>query len=136
MKTNKLFLVGVLSAWIVGAGGDFSARAFEATQTVSGGGVSVAVTYINPRASEDARFEVALNTHSVVLDSYDLKKLVSLRDGSGKIYTPTKVENKGGGHHRQVALTFPKISEEAKRVDVVIKDVAGVKERSFSWVLK
>jgi hypothetical protein len=33
-------------------------------------------------------------------------------------------------------LTFPKVSPEAKRLEIVIKDVAGVKERTFRWNLE
>jgi len=33
-------------------------------------------------------------------------------------------------------LTFPKLSSQAKRIEVVIKDVAGVKERNFRWDLR
>jgi len=30
-------------------------------------------------------------------------------------------------------VIFPKVSSEAKRLEVVIKDVAGMKERTFNW---
>jgi hypothetical protein len=125
-------LVFVVGNFLMGPSESFGA-ASEATQTVSGGGVTVTVTYVNPGKDESPRFQVALNTHSVALDSYDFKTLALLRDGVGKTYAPTKVENKGGGHHRQVILTFPKIAPDAKRVEIVIKDVAGVKERTFRW---
>jgi hypothetical protein len=59
-----------------------------------------------------------------------------LRDDTGKNYTPTAAENKGGGHHREVTLTFPKISAGAKSSEMVITDVAGVKERTFRWDLE
>jgi hypothetical protein len=32
-----------------------------------------------------------------------------------------------------VTLTFPKISSDARRVEIVIKEVAGVTERTFRW---
>ena len=105
------------------------------TQTNSGAGVTVEVTYINPNGTEDARFQVALNTHSVDLDGYDLKSLSLLREETGKAYQPTKVENKGSGHHRQIVIVFPKASPQAKRLELVINDIAGVKERSFRWDL-
>jgi hypothetical protein len=103
------------------------------TRTHSGGGVTVKVTYLNPQGKEDARFEISLDTHSVDLDSYDLKALSSLRDGAGRAYQPTKVESKGSGHHRQVVLVFPKPAPGSSRIELVIKDIAGVKERSFVW---
>ena len=45
-------------------------------------------------------------------------------------------ENKGSGHHRELTLIFPKVAPEAKRLEIVIKDVAGVKERGFRWNLQ
>ena len=133
MKRATLILAGFLWTLLVGHGAEPAAAVPDATQTVSGGGVTVAVTYLNPTKNETPRFQVALNTHSVTLDSYDLKALALLRDQTGKIYAPTTVENKGGGHHRQVIVTFPKISPDAKRVEMVIKDIAGINERTFRW---
>jgi hypothetical protein len=103
------------------------------TRTHSGGGVTVKVTYLNPQGTEDARFEISLDTHSLDLDSYDLKALSSLRDGAGKTYQPGNVENKGSGHHRQLVLVFPKSARGSSRLELVIKDIAGIKERSFVW---
>jgi hypothetical protein len=74
-----------------------------------------------------------LDTHSVVLDGYDLTAVTVLRDDTGKNYVPTGAENKGSGHHREATLSFPKISPDAKRLEIVMKDVAGVKERIFRW---
>lgn len=103
------------------------------TQTDSGGGVTVKVTYQNPQGTEDARFDIALDTHSVNLDALDLKAVSLLRDEAGNTYQPTRIENKGSGHHRQVILVFPKPSGEVKKLELVIKDIAGVKERLFRW---
>src|SRR5262249_42981981 len=103
------------------------------TRTHAGGGVTVKVTYLNPQGTEDARFEISLDTHSVDLDSYDLKALSSLRDGAGRTYQPSNVENKGSGHHRQVVLAFPKPAPGSSRIELVIKDIADVKEWSFVW---
>lgn len=105
------------------------------TRTRSGGGVTVKVTYLNPKGAEDARFLVVLDTHSVDLDSYDLKNLSVLRDDPGQSYQATKVENKGSGHHREVTLIFPKLSASSKRLELVIQDIAKVKERTFRWDL-
>jgi hypothetical protein len=136
MNALRFLLLNFILAGLLAVNGNALEAAGSAdTQTVSGGGVTVAVTYTNPRVGQAPRFDVTLNTHSVDLDGYDFKNLTVLRD-EAKTYAPTKVESKGSGHHRQVALTFPKISEGAKRVEVIIKDVAGVKERTFRWVLK
>jgi hypothetical protein len=134
MKTSSLFLGEVvLITFLLGHGQSFGATASDPTQTASGGGVTVTVVYSNLKSDDYPRFQVSLNTHSVALDSYDLKSITVLRDDSGKEYLPTAAENKGAGHHRQVTLTFPKISPNPKRVELVIKDVAGIKERNFGW---
>ncbi len=115
--------------------GESGAAASEPTQTDSGGGVTVKVTYLNPQSSEDARFQVVLDTHSVNLDEYDLKSLSLLRDETGKTYAAKQVENKGSGHHRQITIVFPRVAPETKKLELVLKEIAGVKERSLRWDL-
>jgi hypothetical protein len=97
--------------------------------------VTVKVTYLNPKGSDGVRFQVALDTHSVNLDSYNLKTISVLRDDAGNIYSPTAVENKGSGHHRETTVSFAKVAAGAKRVELVIMDVAGMKDRIFRWDL-
>jgi hypothetical protein len=136
MRVLKILVMGLVLGGFLRGGESFGAAATDATQTVSGGGVTAKVTYLNPKSSDDPRFQVVLDTHSVALDGYDLKAISLLRDDTGKTYLPNAVENKGSGHHREVILTFPKVSPEAKRLEIVIKDVAGVKERTFHWNLE
>jgi len=131
-----LFVGGVFLFSLFETRVSFGASAGGLTQTQAGGGVTVKVTYLNPRASDDVRFEVILDTHSANLDGYDLKNLSLLRDEAGKTYEVTKTENKGSGHHREINIVFSKPSAEAKRLELVIKDVAGVKERTFRWNLE
>jgi hypothetical protein len=133
MKMLGMVLAGlIINGLLLKAEGGFAAGASNA-RTVAGGGVTVTVTYLDPKTSNDLRFQVVLDTHSVNLDGYDLKAIAVLRDDTGKSYLPTEVENKGSGHHREVMVIFPKVSSEAKRLEVVIKDVAGMKERTFNW---
>jgi hypothetical protein len=131
MKIFSVLLAALFLTGLLGINESFDAAATDATQTVSGGGVTAKVTYLNPKSNDDPRFQVVLDTHSVNLDSYDLKAITVLRDDTGKSYVPTGVENKGTGHHRETTVSFPKISNEAKRLEILIKDVAGVKERTF-----
>jgi hypothetical protein len=112
------------------------ANASQPTRTNSGGGVTVKVTPLESKASDTLHFRVVLDTHSVNLDAYDLKAIALLRDDSSKSYSPSAVESKGGGHHREAVLTFPKPPSEAKRIELLIKDLAGIKERTFQWELK
>jgi hypothetical protein len=94
--------------------------------------VTVKATYLAQTAHE-SRFSVMLDTHSVNLDMYDLTALSVLRDDTGLTMQPTGAENKGSGHHREVILTFPRPSMDRKWLELVVKDVAGVKERVFRW---
>lgn len=133
VKPIKVFVAGLLISGLLGIGQSFSATASHTTRTDSGGGVTVKVTFLDSKGTGDLRFQVVLDTHSVDLDGYDLKGLAVLLDEAGKTYLPATVENKGGGHHRQVMMTFPKSASQGKRIEMVIKDIAGVKERKFLW---
>ena len=136
MKVVKAFLITIALGFGFMNSELFGAAASGATQTVAGGGVTAKVTFLNPKDADDFRFQVVLDTHSVNLDAYDLKTITVLRDDAGKSYVPVAAENKGSGHHREAIVSFPKISPESKRIELIIKDVAGVKERTFVWNLE
>ncbi|MEX0803296.1 MAG: hypothetical protein WD688_08275 [Candidatus Binatia bacterium] len=138
MKGRTLVFLGCLLFSGMGGYSEIvEAADSEMTKTISGGGVTAKVTYLNPKDNNDEpRFQIVLDTHSANLDAYDLKTITALRDDTGKTYLATGIENKGSGHHREATLTFPKVSPESKRFEVIIKDVAGVKERAFRWNLQ
>ena len=136
MKIFITLLAGLLFSVLLTIDGTVDVIASDATQAIAGGGVTVKVTYLNPKGSDGTRFQVALDTHSVNLDSYDLKTISLLRDDAGNSYSPTTVENKGSGHHRETTVSFAKVASGSKRIELVIKDVAGVKERIFRWDLE
>lgn len=136
MKGHTLVFLGCLLFSGMGGYSEIvEAADSEMTETVSGGGVTTKVTYLNPKSEDEPRFEIVLDTHSADLDRYDLKTMTALRDGTGKTYLATGIENKGSGHHREAIITFPKVSPESKHLEVIIKDVAGVRERTFVWNL-
>lgn len=136
MTPIKVFLAGLLLGGLVGGAESLAATASQPSRTNSGGGVTVKITPLESKTNDTLHFRVVLDTHSVNLDTYDLKTIAVLRDDSSKNYSPVGVENKGGGHHREAVLTFPKPPSEAKRIELLIKDLAGVKERTFQWELK
>jgi hypothetical protein len=103
------------------------------SQAVAGGGVTAKVILLNPKGAEGPRF--VLDPHSVNLDAYDSKNIAVLRDDARNSYVPVALENKGSGHHREASVSFPKISPESERIELVIKDVAGVEQRTFVWKL-
>lgn len=132
MKVIKALMTIFIVASVRIAADSLGATGSNMTQTVAGGGVTVTVTYLTETAHE-ARFSVVLNTHSVNLQEYDLRALSVLRDDTGLSMQPTGVENKGSGHHREIVLTFPRASLDRKWLELIVKDIAGVKERTFRW---
>jgi hypothetical protein len=75
-------------------------------------------------------FKVALETHTVDLDKYKFDEIVALR-ADGKEYKARVKSQEGSGHHRSAVVEFD--NPMTKEVQVVIKDVAGVKERVFTF---
>lgn len=102
------------------------------TQTNDEGGVSVAVT---PKNLSEGIFEVGLNTHSVDLD-IDLTKNSVIIDEKGKEYTAISWEGDGsGGHHRQGFLRFGPVLGANKTIELKMREIGGIKERSFKWLI-
>jgi hypothetical protein len=107
-----------------------------AALTNEGGQVRVTVTWGGPAAGPV--FGLALNTHAVDLEGYDLAKLAVPRVDSREIPAMCWDAPKGG-HHRQGSLVFPTngadgqptIGAGATAVEVVVRGVAGVPERTF-----
>ncbi len=89
--------------------------------------VTISATYL-PDITDATAFEIKVTTHQDYND--DFKDNSYLRDSSGKIYQALSYEGEGG-HHASGTLRFPKI--ESKRFELVIQNVAGVKERVFKW---
>jgi hypothetical protein len=81
-----------------------------------------------------------MDTHAVDLDGYDLKQLAALRIDGGREVEPVGWDAPKGGHHREGTLTFPAtadgrplVESDARTIELIIRDVAGVPERSFRW---
>ena len=111
------------------------------TQIVDGGNVTVKVTW--PGVAAGPAFDVVLDTHEIDLDSYDLVKLALLRTDDGREVAPTGWDAPKGGHHRQGLLAFPSSGADGKpifgsttrTVELIVRDVAGIPQRSFRWAL-
>lgn len=84
-------------------------------------------------------FDVSMDAHSGDLSVYDIKELATLRDSGGSEYRPASWDSAPGGHHRNGKLTFgpfaPEVASETTYVELVVRDVAGVKERVLRWEL-
>jgi hypothetical protein len=110
----------------------------ELSQVSEGGEVTVKATW---RAGETApTFDIALDTHSVALDSYDLRELAVLR-ADGREVAPSSWEAPAGGHHRSGTLIFPAtaadgtplFTAQTRLIELVIRDVGDVPERVLAW---
>lgn len=103
------------------------------TLSNSGGSVDVNVTPQTFVAEQAMAFKIVMNTHSVDL-SDDMTQIVSLRDDQGNEYMPTAWEGAGpGGHHRSGVIKFAGLAAKPKSIDLVIKGLAQVSERTFHW---
>lgn len=135
-------LAGSVIAYVATRGDERSSDAADrtgaTTQKSEGGNVTVEVTWNGIGAGPV--FEVKLDTHSVDLDGIDLSTLALLRVG-GREVAPASWEAPKGGHHRAGMLSFPAtaadgmplIGPESTIVELVMRDVAGVPERIFTW---
>ncbi|CAG1002769.1 MAG: hypothetical protein OIN86_02630 [Candidatus Methanoperedens sp.] len=76
-------------------------------------------------------FDIKLDTHSGSLD-YEMAKLSYIRDSKGNMIKPESWDGGIGGHHFEGILKFPEF-DDSSGFELVIQDVAGVKERVLKW---
>lgn len=112
-----------------------TARQALSTQENKEGNVTVAVTPEVLTVGEPPRFKAEFNTHSVELD-FDVTKTITLTNDSGSVYTNPQWEGSPSeGHHRSGTITFQQPLSQTTYIELIIKDVAGVKERKMKWQL-
>jgi hypothetical protein len=112
------------------------------------GGVTIQVTWVTPDLlaslekegfgapdlSRYLAFDVRLDTDSVDLSKYDLGRISVLRDLSGGEYQPEGwLPWNVVGDHREGLLLFRKVELGSEGVELVIRGVGGVMERSYRW---
>jgi len=99
--------------------------------------VSVKITPIElGQNAKTWKFDIAFTTHSGDLND-NLVKAVTLTDDKGDNYQPTAWDGPGpGGHHRKGMLVFNPIQPLPAYVELKIKNVGGIAERSFKWNVK
>ena len=108
----------------------------DLTRTNEGGSVTFAIKPINlGSGASTLDFDVSMNTHSVELN-FDLKQLAVLKTDTGAEIKPSAYQV-GSGHHVESKLSFPadKISG-ARMLTLILKNVSGVAERTFTWNLQ
>lgn len=113
----------------------FGASSSSSSVSNSSGGVTVKATYSTPQPPNELHFELVMDAQTVNLDRYHLKNITLLRDASGKTHQPVKVEANGNEHHRSAEIYFSRPVGGAQEVELVIKELAGVKERVLRfWI--
>ncbi|VVB54551.1 Uncharacterised protein [uncultured archaeon] len=96
------------------------------TRENSEAGVTITAVYLGSNA-----FNIKLDTHSVPLD-YEMAKISYIRDNKGNTIKPESWDGGIGGHHFGGTLKFPEFDDSAG-FELVIQNVAGVKERVLKW---
>jgi len=80
--------------------------------------------------------QVAMDTHSVDLDGFDLKTLARVRLDGGAWAAPTAWDAPKGGHHREGTLAFATLDraslDAARIVELEIRDLA-TPSRVLRW---
>ena len=105
-------------------------------KTSSERGVRVQVTPKVLSHNKPVQFQIRLNTHSVELNQ-DMLVVAELRDSQGSTYKPVQWEGSPpGGHHRSGTLTFSALQQPVENVTLVLHDVGGVAQRTFSWTIE
>jgi hypothetical protein len=111
------------------------AFAYE-SKTDRSNNVRVDVKPLQLEPGQPARFEVRMNTHSVIL-SQDMQAASTLEDSEGNTYQSTGWQGSPpGGHHRSGTLEFPSLVGTPKSIKLVLRDAADGPFRVFEWPLK
>ena len=98
------------------------------------GPVSVTITLTAPPViGVLVNARVALDTHSVELDSIKFEEAVTLKDSGGAERHPISVrETRDGGHHREAVLVLPAPMRPG-RLSIFVRGVGGITIRQFYW---
>lgn len=134
-------IVGVvLAKWIskpeqkVATQGEVSDNLKEKTDGGEGG-ITVTARPVTKLEVEEIVFEFALNTHSVDLSDFDVGENVVLVAGNSSQEPSEWREESTSTHHRSGKLVFKFPANPVPEVNLVIKNLGGVVERSLTWEL-
>src|SRR3989344_1246385 len=139
LENNRLHIIGtllfvgitiVLLAYVFVFGSFESPAKTAQVQTKKAGNVEIIVT---PEiTSEETRFAVSLETHSVEL-SYLLENITTLTTDKGVVLKPLRWEGSApGGHHREGTLIFSKLPGKTKSIDLDMRGIDNQDAR-FHW---
>ncbi len=114
-----------------------SAAARNGTQVNDANNVTIKATWDG--GVEPLTLDVAMDTHSVNLDGYDLTRLAVLRNERGDEIRPSAWDAPQGGHHREGHLTFAGLPagflQDTRYIELLVRDLAGAPQRTFRWTI-
>lgn len=135
LKQFKILYVSVMIFFLLMIGITLDACAFESISNRENS-VSVDVIPTQLTSGQQVKFEIRMNTHSVDI-SQNMVTVSTLKDSNGKEYLPKKWDGSPpGGHHRSGVLEFPVIEGKPDSVTLIIKEIANVPERTFTWKIE
>jgi len=138
LKSDRIygiFGIAALAMVVVAVGLIVDAGAYE-MRSNSENSVRVDVRPVQLVPGKPAKFEVRMNTHSEPLEE-DMVAVSSLKDNTGRLYQATAWQgSEPGGHHRKGVLEFPVLEDNSESITLVIRKVANVPERTFTWSVK
>lgn len=130
-RTNKIY-VSVIMVILLVMGVALEAWAYKRISNRENS-VNVKVVPVQLASGQQVKFDVRMSTHSVEL-SQDMVAVSLLKDSNGQEYRPENWKGSPpGGHHRSGTLEFPTIKGNPGSVTLIIKNIANVPERIFSW---
>lgn len=138
LLTGILLVSGLLAASCSRSDDSKQSASPGGKRSSEAGGVTVELSWDGPDSG--LAFQVAMDTHEVELDGFDLMRLAVLRTDAGVEVAPTGWDAPKGGHHREGKLSFPAtvdgralLGETVRGMTIILRDVASP-ERSFVWV--
>ena len=133
-SANKMYVSGIIILLFV-MGVTFEAWAYKEISSRKNG-VNVKVQPVQLSSGQKVKFDVRMGTHSVELKQ-DMVAVSLLKDSNGQVYRPENWEGSPpGGHHRSGSLEFSAIKGKPASVTLIIKNIANVPERVFTWKVK
>ncbi len=133
-RTNKTY-VSVIMIILFVMGVALEAWAYKRISSRKNS-VNVDVVPVQLALGQQVKFDVRMSTHSVEL-SQDMVAVSLLKDSNGQEYWPENWKGSpAGGHHRSGTLEFSAIKGNPSSVTLIIRNIANVPERVFTWKVK
>jgi hypothetical protein len=133
-RVNKTYVSAIMIILLV-MGVALEAWAYERISSKKNS-VKVDVVPVQLASGQQVKFDIRMSTHSVELGQ-DMVAVSLLKDSNGQVYrTEDWKGSPPGGHHRSGTLEFPAIKGNPGSVTLILKNIASVPQRIFTWKVK